>query len=429
MITSFTRQLAGAMARAARDRILLLLIVGLWAVALSLFLTGCAGAAPTQAQPVALSTGTNGVALQQMDAGAQAVSVTVGGTGVQSPAAHTLAIGEGASPFNFTGVGTACLFYQSATTADPTCALTFAGSYFFTGNVSYGGSTTSPSSILYVSPNTTAPPAPVTGTILQVSDVTSSGNAMTEFDGGNGAVPTLFFNAFNGTVASPTTLTTQFIADLSFNGFDGTNKLVNAGGFLANSCGTWTTTNHCAQLTLQAVPSGSTTALTLEQVDGITSSVALGGATGSETLRVDHTANAVDRLECVGSAAASPATLGCLAAGTDTNISIIWVPKGNGANLFSSHLGTSEGSPNVPTISACGTSPTTTGVTDIRGVITEGTGATSCTVTFGTAYQSTPVCMLTAFAAATVPFVSSVSASVLVIGEAVAGKIEYFCFQ
>lgn len=68
--------------------------------------------------------------------------------------------------------------------------------------------------------------------------------------------------------------------------------------------------------------------------------------------------------------------------------------QSNFTNLFAGaqHLNTSGAS---PTLSSCGSgTPTITG-TDTAGVVTLGTSATACTITFATAYSSAPACNVT----------------------------------
>lgn len=67
-------------------------------------------------------------------------------------------------------------------------------------------------------------------------------------------------------------------------------------------------------------------------------------------------------------------------------------PAPNHPNVFASHFGFNLG-PNIPVISACGTTPSTVTGSDTAGHFSIGTGSpTSCTITFHVAYLIAPEC-------------------------------------
>lgn len=76
-----------------------------------------------------------------------------------------------------------------------------------------------------------------------------------------------------------------------------------------------------------------------------------------------------------------------------------------------------QGSTALPTISACGTSPTQTGnSTDVSGTVGVGTGATtSCTITFANAWLNIPRCYVSGPAASAQPLAVAVTTSVLTV--------------
>lgn len=87
----------------------------------------------------------------------------------------------------------------------------------------------------------------------------------------------------------------------------------------------------------------------------------------------------------------------------------------------------------TPTIGTCGTDPSVSG-TDLKGVITVGTGAvTSCALNFGVAYGTAPTCLCNAIKSTT-PIACAVTASTTVMTVTTAatvdtGTITYMCFE
>jgi hypothetical protein len=92
----------------------------------------------------------------------------------------------------------------------------------------------------------------------------------------------------------------------------------------------------------------------------------------------------------------------------------------NNKYTFLSKLGT-------PTISACGTSPTTSsGSSNSSGRIITGTGATTCTITFTHAYSATPFCVVTQAGGGSINY--SASTTAITVTSAVAtSNIDYIC--
>lgn len=87
------------------------------------------------------------------------------------------------------------------------------------------------------------------------------------------------------------------------------------------------------------------------------------------------------------------------------------------------------GGGSAPAVSACGTgSPSVIG-TDNAGVITTGTGETSCTLTFKTAFAATPVCTVSDQTAAVnlTSFTSSATALVFTTAVNTGNLINYIC--
>jgi hypothetical protein len=93
---------------------------------------------------------------------------------------------------------------------------------------------------------------------------------------------------------------------------------------------------------------------------------------------------------------------------------------------LNSHLGI--GSPGVPGISACGTSPSVGRGSDVGGEVTEGTTATGCVITFKTAYVTAPFCTVSA-QAALVNFAYSISTTAITVAHdsADSKKLNWTC--
>jgi len=96
--------------------------------------------------------------------------------------------------------------------------------------------------------------------------------------------------------------------------------------------------------------------------------------------------------------------------GTSTNPTISGQNAGTGifftdqSVAITRKLSTSNRSGNVPALSSCGTGAAlSTGSNDVAGTVTTGSGATTCTITFGTAYAIAPSCVVQTQGAATQP--------------------------
>lgn len=88
--------------------------------------------------------------------------------------------------------------------------------------------------------------------------------------------------------------------------------------------------------------------------------------------------------------------------------------------VFYGHMGFTGTTPGV---SSCGTSPTIVG-SDMRGTVTEGSSATSCTITFNTSFATAPYCIISSPNGA--PYTGyTTSVSNLVISNASASGNEY----
>lgn len=142
------------------------------------------------------------------------------------------------------------------------------------------------------------------------------------------------FSFANGTAASPSATTATTMASILFGGYDGSTYQPNGAIFRASAAETWSGTARGTTLHFFIVPVTTTSLLDLMNVDGVTSAVALGGATGAESLRAVNVASAVDRIEARGSATGSPATVQLTAAGTDSNINFKVSPLGTGVVQF-----------------------------------------------------------------------------------------------
>lgn len=82
----------------------------------------------------------------------------------------------------------------------------------------------------------------------------------------------------------------------------------------------------------------------------------------------------------------------------------------------------------LPAATSCGTSPAVaSGSSDSQGVVTEGSVATGCTITFATAYLSSPSCTVTAEVGALTYAVTTTAITVTNVGALSSSKIHYHC--
>jgi hypothetical protein len=81
-----------------------------------------------------------------------------------------------------------------------------------------------------------------------------------------------------------------------------------------------------------------------------------------------------------------------------------------------------------PVLTSCGTTPAITG-SDTAGIVTMGTTATGCVITFVTAYVTAPVCVVTWIATplASQSYVTSNVAITLTQTSASNNKVQYVC--
>lgn len=83
----------------------------------------------------------------------------------------------------------------------------------------------------------------------------------------------------------------------------------------------------------------------------------------------------------------------------------------------------------IPALTSCGTTPAITG-NDLAGIVTMGTSATGCVITFAVPYAVTPFCLVTWIATplASQSYVTSTTAITLTQTSASNNKIQYACF-
>ena len=85
-----------------------------------------------------------------------------------------------------------------------------------------------------------------------------------------------------------------------------------------------------------------------------------------------------------------------------------------------------------PTISSCGSSPTLgASASDVHGIITPGSGATSCTITFATTYvTNAPDCTVSGNASGVAPYIGTgPSLTAFTVNWTTLGKFSYTCLQ
>lgn len=98
-----------------------------------------------------------------------------------------------------------------------------------------------------------------------------------------------------------------------------------------------------------------------------------------------------------------------------------------GNSQFYGHVATG-GPPTAPVLSACGTTPAIVG-TDTAGIVTMGTTATGCVITFNQPYAAAPFCVVTWIATplASQSYVTSASAITTTQTSTSNNVLQYFC--
>lgn len=109
----------------------------------------------------------------------------------------------------------------------------------------------------------------------------------------------------------------------------------------------------------------------------------------------------------------------------DGNLSVGGTTTNTGAVNSPAHLNTGA---TPPVLTSCGTTPSITG-SDTAGIVTMGTTATGCVITFATAYTGTPYCVVSWIATplASQSYVTSNVAITLTQTSTSNNKIQYVC--
>lgn len=94
--------------------------------------------------------------------------------------------------------------------------------------------------------------------------------------------------------------------------------------------------------------------------------------------------------------------------------------------LNNGHIGITPQSA-APTASSCGTQPTVNG-NDVKGQVTEGTGAAGCTIRFGNSYGGAPSCVVSMQTGAITYSLSATAITVVNATGVPSGNINYVCF-
>jgi hypothetical protein len=97
----------------------------------------------------------------------------------------------------------------------------------------------------------------------------------------------------------------------------------------------------------------------------------------------------------------------------------------SGATNLNAHVNTGA---TPPVLTSCGTTPAITG-SDTAGIVTMGTSATGCIITFATAYTGTPYCVVSWIATplASQSYVTSSTAITLTQTSTSNNKVQYVC--
>jgi hypothetical protein len=92
----------------------------------------------------------------------------------------------------------------------------------------------------------------------------------------------------------------------------------------------------------------------------------------------------------------------------------------------SGHIASTQGS--LPIVTACGTgAAVTAGSTDMRGSVTTGTAATSCTIAFTTAFGAAPFCNVSANSALAIGIIPTAGSFTTNMGALTGGVITWTC--
>lgn len=148
------------------------------------------------------------------------------------------------------------------------------------------------------------------------------------------------------------------------------------------------------------------------------------GVPGSGTVTVTPTTSTIDGVTTATIPAGGSAVIysDALPSGTGN----YYAAKGNGVSQR--HLAVATDT--APALTSCGGgTPAITG-NDVAGVVTMGTSATGCVITFNTAYTNAPYCVVTWIATplASQSYVTSASAITLTQTSTSTNKVQYICF-
>lgn len=113
---------------------------------------------------------------------------------------------------------------------------------------------------------------------------------------------------------------------------------------------------------------------------------------------------------------------------TRTGSGGVFFPSAVSVGLAGHVHGGNASTANLPVLSSCGTSPAlATGSNDFVGRLTTGSGATTCTITFGTTYGAAPSCHLSAEGTATQPTYTTSATAITVSVDIASTVYNYLC--
>lgn len=288
-------------------------------------------------------------------------------------------------------------------------------------------------------------PTPAANTIIQA--VGANANiARVEIDA-FGGVPVFTTRRADGTKAAPTAiLSADEIGSFNYFGANSTTTYSTAAARLsAFATENWSGTANGAQVIISTTPNTTqtlTTAVTIDQDQSLTTTsasanaLAVGrlGKTTPAFLVDASTATSITGIKVKSAATTGGVAISAIGEASNGNLTIDAQGTGtltlngtaSGFIAASRHIVTGS---TAPALSSCGTgSPTIVG-SDTAGIVTLGTSATGCIITFASAYTSVPYCVVSWIATplASQSYVTAAATITLTQTSASGNKVQYVC--
>lgn len=173
-----------------------------------------------------------------------------------------------------------------------------------------------------VSANTnTSPPAPSANTLIHF--IGKDATAVIFQTDSYGGTPIVRYDRYDGTSSSRTALVSgDGLGSFQFGGWDGA-ALAQPVSIIPTTSENWSGTAHGASLSFSINPVTTTTSTGVMLLDGINTSVDIGGSTlANSSLTVFHTASAVNHVQINGAVTGSQPTITSNGTGTEAGLTI-----------------------------------------------------------------------------------------------------------